>query len=136
MLVVTRLHYFPELTQWGLDLLVAGTFALLLNTLEFTARPAPGPAGLHREMASFSYTLYLGHWPVGLLVIAMLRQEFGVGYRMPFSATAVGLLVLLTIFVYAYCWALSWITERQTPVIRGWLLGAHRPAAAVKGASI
>ncbi len=122
MLGVTRLHLFPQLTQWGLDLLVAGTFALLLNTLEFQTRPAPGPAAFHREMAGFSYTVYLAHWPLALVIIAALNQELGVAYRMPFSAAAVGSFVLLTGFIYAYCWALARVTERQTPRIRAWLL--------------
>jgi peptidoglycan/LPS O-acetylase OafA/YrhL len=136
VLTMARLHLLPQLTQWGHDLLVAGTFVLLLNSLEFHSRPAPGPAALHREMAAFSYTIYLGHWPLALLVIAVLQQEFGVGYRMPFSATAAGLLVLLLAFVYAYCWAVSLITERQTSRIRGWLLGSTCPAAPGKGTSI
>jgi len=129
LLTAARLHLFPELTQWGFDLLVAGSFALLLNALEFQSRPAPGPAAWHRAMAGFSYTVYLAHWPLALLIIAVFQQVLGLGYRMPFSAAAVGLVVLLTAFVYAYCWVLSRGTELQTPRIRDWLLRLTGPRA-------
>lgn len=127
-LALTRLHLLGPGGAFRGDLLIALTFALWLNGLEHNSLNAPGPAALHRRLAGFSFTLYVAHWPLILLLVAACDQAFGLGHLMQPGAAALGFAALMVGVVYAYAWAVAQLTEQHTTVWRNRLLRlAGRP---------
>jgi peptidoglycan/LPS O-acetylase OafA/YrhL len=123
VLVLLRLHFFDTLHPFWGHLLLAAAFTLWLCVMAHRPLPVPGSAGLHRFLANFSYTLYLTHWPLVLLLAAALDQVFGPGYGLPLGWTSLGILFGLLGVAYLYAWGLARLTERHTPGLRHWLLG-------------
>jgi peptidoglycan/LPS O-acetylase OafA/YrhL len=79
---------------------------------------------MNQALAGFSYSLYLLHWPFALLVVAIVEQATGFGMRMSiFGWNALAFLAALVLAAYAYGWAVSLVTERNTPAVRRWLGG-------------
>lgn len=94
------------------------TFALLYVLLG-ARQPATGrwyerPS---HTMAGFSYTLYLVHVPMLMLLTALLAGDHR--WLPDLSHTAIGLAVLLFVIVYAY--AVAKLTEFHTDEVRGWI---------------
>jgi hypothetical protein len=73
---------------------------------------------LHRILASFSYTLYLVHFPAVVFIAAFMNAVFGIGYlRQPNLTTIVYGGALLTM-VYGYAWIFAGFTEAHTNAVR------------------
>jgi peptidoglycan/LPS O-acetylase OafA/YrhL len=73
---------------------------------------------LHRTLASFSYTLYLLHFPAMVFMAAFMNAVFGIGYlRQPNLTTIVYGGALLTM-VYGYAWIFAGFTEAHTNAVR------------------
>jgi peptidoglycan/LPS O-acetylase OafA/YrhL len=101
-----------------LDLIVALGFCILLAALQKIRSFRFGPAAFHQKMAGFSYTTYLVHFPMLMLLAAVAADWFGIAYRQQptiatgfYTAAIIGLL-------YAYSYLLSQVTEEKTPQIR------------------
>lgn len=75
-------------------------------------------APLHARLASFSYSTYLFHFPALLLVCAAARQTGLLAFSQQPTARGMLSLVALIGLVYAYCYAVSLLTERHTPRVR------------------
>jgi len=72
----------------------------------------------HRTLASFSYTLYLVHFPAIVFIAAFMNAVFGIGYlRQPNLTTIVYGGVLLAM-VYGYAWIFAGFTEAHTNAVR------------------
>lgn len=79
------------------------------------------------RLASFSYTLYLIHFPMMLLVIALLAKMFGLGNLShgvpPFSAIGIGLYLGVFAIVVGLAWLFASFTEAHTHRVRAWVRG-------------
>ncbi len=122
-LTASRFWWFGYLSMLEQDLIVAASFVLFLNSYDYIAAPStPRLAEFNRALAGFSYSIYLLHWPLALLIVAMVEQALGIGLRMTaFSWSALAFLAALVAAAYAYSWAVSLVTERNTPAVRRWL---------------
>lgn len=113
-LVLSRVHILDPLF-WLRDAFIAAAMVLLLRAM--AVRPAvPAAQGLARwgrGLAGFSYSLYLTHWPVLLLIRqgldALLDPSQPRSYAVVFAAAG-GAFALAFVFAIA--------TERQTARVR------------------
>jgi peptidoglycan/LPS O-acetylase OafA/YrhL len=125
------LHAFlglrPPLVQFACDAALAGATALVILGI----RPGPALIGAawHKRLADFSYSLYAGHHPFLLLVVAALQVQGGFAFRGAADLTALALAALLTLAAYAYALGLAAISERHTAAVRNWLLRRFGAAA-------
>ncbi|MFM5949471.1 MAG: acyltransferase family protein, partial [Novosphingobium sp.] len=81
--------------------------------------------GFNKAMADFSYSLYLTHFPVIILLVAVLGSVTGnPGYASGFAPTdpiALTTYAAAVMLSLAFAWLFSQATERQTAKVRGWL---------------
>ncbi len=143
VLVATRLRQDLFKNGAGLqvrDYAIALSFAWLLVSmrskrfrwLERLQKP-------NQVMASFSYSLYLIHFPLMLFIMGALYatgsfRGIATGYS-PTSAQGLAVYAFVILAVYACAYAFAALTERQTPRLRRRLKAAFRPAAAL-GANV
>jgi len=125
-LVFSRFHL---LETWGApnafflhDLMIAITFSLLINSIAFY----PFQVDIfeqknHRKMADFSYSLYLTHYPMCLLISAMMMSFVGFGIAMQPNVEAFSLFVGIIIITYLYAFCVSVLTERKTSTVRRYM---------------
>jgi peptidoglycan/LPS O-acetylase OafA/YrhL len=77
---------------------------------------------INRHLADFSYSLYLIHFPIMLLVLALLHRWLGLeGIANGYSPTSVeGLMIygFIMLFIYGLAWSFSRLTEAQTFRVR------------------
>lgn len=89
--------------------------AWLLSGLR-TAKCPPQLSSLGALAAAPSYSLYLTHYPV-----LMLFQFWGVKAAQPTFETWVTFVLLLA-FVFALSLVFYWVFERNTPIVKRWLM--------------
>jgi peptidoglycan/LPS O-acetylase OafA/YrhL len=106
----------------ALDYINGGLFAIVPYVILHDQSRLRGRAyaGATRELAGFSYTLYVVHIPVLIFLrAAWLPYE-------PWPATpgylALGVLLAAAVAVYAY--GISRVTESRTGAVRDWLMRA------------
>jgi peptidoglycan/LPS O-acetylase OafA/YrhL len=76
------------------------------------------------RLASFSYTLYLIHYPVMLIIIALTARLFGLDLMQgfaPASALGIGIYVSIFVLVMIVSWLFAAVTEAHTAKVRYWL---------------
>lgn len=95
-------------------------FALLLNSLSKIQLRFP-VKHLSRRLADFSYTLYLVHFPVLLLTIAMLFSISNRTTRFEVTFSTLVWFLLVVSVAFGVSWLVSLTTEAKTPQIRAWL---------------
>lgn len=113
-LLLSRLHLLDPVF-WLRDALIAAAMVLLLNAL--SARPsspaAPGFGRWGRGLAGFSYSLYLTHWPVLLII----RQALP-GPLDPTQPHSYAVALAASAFAFALAFVFALGTERQTARVR------------------
>ena len=99
-------------------ILGAATFGLLWVMLSAgsESRPSAGER-FSRGLARFSYTLYVAHMPLCVLLAALL---VGDSRWWPTGAHLLGGVGVFGILL-GYAYALAWMTEFRTAKLRGWL---------------
>ena len=108
-------------------LMVGFAFVLLLLAVRSGPSQEPLPGGAwHERMADFSYSLYLSHYPLLVLLLAAFQSRFGWGIQSAPTLRAFLLILALLPILYVWAYGLSLFTERQTPRVRHWLLGLLR----------
>lgn len=119
----TRVGLLDNLTELQQDLLLALAFALFINSVDHAAPSAPPRfAGVHRELAGFSYSLYLLHDPFIFLFVVVAWERFGTGLRMTeFTGGSFAFFAAALGAFYAFAWSIARLTERNTPALRRWL---------------
>ncbi|MBL9175230.1 MAG: acyltransferase [Verrucomicrobiales bacterium] len=103
-------------------LMVGFAFILVLLAVRSasTQVPLPGEAW-HERLADFSYSLYLSHYPMLLLLLAAFQTRFGWGIQSAPTPRAFLLILALLPVLYAWAYIVSLFTERRTPQVRHWL---------------
>ena len=100
------------------DLMVALPLAVLLVSLHGSRLKPPKFGVFHAALAGFSYTTYLCHFPIFLLMVAVLHDVVGVKFNLQPDAAGILYAVILSLLTYCVCWVLAWGTERHTPAVR------------------
>jgi peptidoglycan/LPS O-acetylase OafA/YrhL len=73
---------------------------------------------LHRRLASFSYTVYLVHFPAMVFMAAFLKAVFDIGFLQKPTASAVMYMGVLVVLLYGYAWIFAAFTEAHTDAVR------------------
>jgi peptidoglycan/LPS O-acetylase OafA/YrhL len=116
-------------TSFAVDLTVALGYSAALVCAKNLKMPRKSWA-LHRTLASFSYTVYLVHFPAMIFVAAIMKDVFNVEFlRLPSVSAIIYAGALLTI-LYVYAWIFSVFTEAHTDAVR---LGLSRLISALRG---
>ncbi len=100
------------LTDFLLGLAVATCFIGLRGLANRWPRLPLAVGRTAHELAGFSFTLYLFHWPL----LSLIKT-----FNLTAGTSAIGFAALL-IGMTLCCYAISFITERQRDVVKGWLL--------------
>jgi peptidoglycan/LPS O-acetylase OafA/YrhL len=99
-----------------------GVFVMLfigaLGRSEFAVPVSPR---INESLASFSYSLYVTHWPVALFTYAFLSSVFGLQLRR--VPDAIGMMVYGAVLIETYfvAWCVAAISEMHTQRIRSFL---------------
>lgn len=104
---------------FGRDVAVAVAFVTLLYPVVSggpARSPTPRAAAFWSDLAGFSYTLYLVHFPLLVFLQAATRRFAGERWQPSVATTA--LAIAIGLLVVAYAWAVSRVTELQTDRFR------------------
>ena len=114
-LIVARLHLID--TLFISDLFIAISFSLLINSLVFSKKNIffEKIYKFNKDMAGFSYSLYLLHMPIVYLFIYILKQNFSFN-NLNINNFMIFLLSFFIIIFYA-CF-ISRFTEANTNIVR------------------
>lgn len=108
--------------QYGICL---ATGLVLLGWRQNPPRWAVSMAGFNKAMADFSYSLYLTHFPVIILLIAILGKLTGAagfaGGFPPTAPLALASYVAAVMIALGLAYLFAQCTERQTGKVRAWL---------------
>lgn len=69
---------------------------------------------VHIKLASFSYSLYLVHFPMMLFIIAIVQEYLGVGFLLQPSVKSYTYFSLVVSVLYLYGFLFSLVTEKHT----------------------
>ena len=119
-LIVVRLTYRYMDTvnlDFILDLVVALGFSVAL----VSAKNHKGPQrfwAVNRRLASFSYSLYLVHFPVMVFVAADFKDVFDISFRRSPSVATLLYGVASLVIIYGFAWIFASATEAHTHTVR------------------
>jgi peptidoglycan/LPS O-acetylase OafA/YrhL len=100
-------------SSYFLDLRVGIMFALLTYLLVSIFNLNKVKNNLPKYFASFSYTLYLTHYPLANLILT-----WRVSPLWPFGGNSLLIKATLTILVFGYAWVFGLLIEKQTEKVR------------------
>jgi peptidoglycan/LPS O-acetylase OafA/YrhL len=104
---------------YGWQYLLGVAFALVIVSLAngsrrwFFCKPSA-------YLADFSYSVYLIHFPVLMLVISLAFSFTGYGIKVPFGAAGLIWFALVFAATILFAWLVSMFTERNTHLVRVW----------------
>ena len=113
--------------SFGRDCLVAAGFSVFIRSMVRTQMKWRY-ARVHRALADFSYSTYLVHFPMLVFVVALANQEFDVDFLRQPGYRSLAYMIAVTVFLYAFSYAFSLISERHTNGTRDWLRSTWRRA--------
>ncbi len=105
------------LAPFARDFIVGTAFSIALVSVSRTTRNPRLPQ-FHDKLASFSYTLYLMHFPFMLFVVAACFHLFGWPLRAQPSLWTVIYFLAVVAVVYMFCFTISLLTEAHTTRLR------------------
>jgi peptidoglycan/LPS O-acetylase OafA/YrhL len=103
--------------DFAVDLAAALGYSIVLPCAKNLSDRLKFPS-LHRALASFSYTVYLVHFPAMVFLAAFMNDVLDIGFtRQPDVATMVYAGTLLAM-IYGYAWIFAEFTEAHTDTVR------------------
>jgi peptidoglycan/LPS O-acetylase OafA/YrhL len=121
-------HLPGRLRSFSLDATVALLIAGLLIAQAQRPEQEVGRvfSRLNHILANYSYSLYLSHFPLCLLLSSIAQQTFGVGLQSDRSGASLAVVICLFISAQVLALGMAWISEFRTEAVRralyGWLL--------------
>jgi peptidoglycan/LPS O-acetylase OafA/YrhL len=128
-LVFSRIFINPSSSSFEIALInyiVAISYGLLILSIRgrniyFFTRVA----SLNKFLASFSFSLYLLHFPMMLFLLAILNNfqyfsEISLGYS-PTNLAGIVIYFLLIVFIFFFSYLFSLFTEKKTYLVRNWM---------------
>jgi peptidoglycan/LPS O-acetylase OafA/YrhL len=109
------------LRTFSSDLGVGAVYSLIMIVISRVRFPFPMIA-FNRWASGFSYSIYLFHFPVLILLVAMANHFLGVKLLMPLTFGSFGWVMLLIALVYVAGFALAQTTEKYTGALKRKLL--------------
>lgn len=109
------------------NLLLAAGFSLLIISLRGKTFTGIRSFAFHKFMADFSYTVYLMHVPLLVLITAILSSNYGVPFSVEPTFKVLLLLAVLILLIYVALYLFSLLTERFTPNVKDCLAGLFAP---------
>ncbi|WP_454762134.1 acyltransferase family protein [Caulobacter segnis] len=101
------------------DAVIGLSFTMLLISMRSAALQPPPFRQVHPFMASFSFSLYVVHYPVLIFLSAVLVARFGTGQSMdPNAPQTWWIVVALFAIAIAVAFGFSLVTERHTDRLR------------------
>ena len=95
------------------DFLVGISFGLVINSASRAEQRFPGNVW-SRHAAGFSYSVYLCHFPFLILVLSIFFQNGWIGFRGQPTPKMAGILFLILLLIYVWCFMISFVMERKT----------------------
>lgn len=114
-----------ERTNWDVswsnfvpDLLVGLSFAFLIYLIIsfFNSKAKSSYMNIPKQLAGFSFTLYLAHYPLANFIFTWLNSTYW-----PFKETPLSIKIMFAIGILIYTWLLAQITEKNTDKVNVWL---------------
>jgi peptidoglycan/LPS O-acetylase OafA/YrhL len=99
------------------DLAVALGYSALLVCAKNLKKPRDFWS-LNGGLASFSYTVYLVHFPAMVFVAAFLQDVFSIGFSPQLTVATMIYAGALLAFLYGYAWIFAAFTEAHTNTVR------------------
>lgn len=109
------------------NLLLAAGFSLLIIALRNRSYTAIRSLAFHKLMADFSYTVYLMHVPLLVLIAAILSSNYGVPFSVEPTFDVFLFLAVILLLIYVALYLFSLLTERFTPNVKAYLTGRFAP---------
>jgi len=109
--------YIGLVTQFAIDLAVALGFSIALLCAK-NLKTGRKLGSVHRMLASFSYTVYLVHFPAMVFAAALLKEVFGIRFLRPPGVTGLIYAGALLMVLYVYAWVFAVLTEAHTSTVR------------------
>lgn len=115
----------PEsmLVEFFRDFGVAVAFSIFL--LSFYGRKSLfSGAKFHKYLADFSYSMYLFHFPLLILIVAFSHDLFGFHFLMQPDKYGIAFVIVTTAVLYIYGLFMSVLTERNSGAVRKAILSS------------
>lgn len=111
----------PNLRSFSSDLGIGALYSAVMIVIS-RVRFAFPMVGFNRWASGFSYSIYLFHFPVLILLVALANHFLGLKLLMPLSFGSFGWVLLLIGIVYVAGFALAQTTEKYTGALKRKLL--------------
>jgi peptidoglycan/LPS O-acetylase OafA/YrhL len=102
--------------DFAMDLVVALGYSTVLVCAKNLKKSRTVDA--HRALASFSYTVYLVHFPAMVFAAAFMKDVLDIGFDQQPTAAAMPYAVALLMLLYGYAWIFAAFTEVHTNAVR------------------
>lgn len=100
-------------SNFQIEIIIAIALALLLSTLDNLKIDAKN-GWLNRKMASFSYSLYLIHFPLGLCILVITDRFITPAIKIQMSIHSLIIFVVILLVIYVISYLFAKITEYKT----------------------
>ncbi len=117
--------------QFMHDALVAAGCLVGLYSFRNARRFWFGPRALHKTFADFSYSLYVVHFPIMILLVAVAHDVGSITFQRQFG---VGLFVYMAVLIgtiYLCAWSFATYTEVNTSAVRNAILKGFQKIATI-----
>ena len=123
-LVASRGHFLDDHFALRDGAVGFGVFLVLAQLRDGVGTPGGERlAAFGRFMASFSFSLYLVHWPCLMLIRGLMRRASWPVPLDPDNAAAYLTYGTVCAMCLAVAWAIAWISEYRTARVRAWMRG-------------